>query len=148
MFALVADAPADIPPGESVGGVFIAIGEDGDDDGAGAVGLGKGGECGAEFVDGAGGGVEQGGGAARDEAAVVEREGFDERDVVAGDFVLIVEEHECEAGVAGFVELVLEEAVESVDSVVGHGGHGSGAVEDEEKVGEVWVHGWWRWLVT
>jgi hypothetical protein len=58
---------ADLSEGELGGGVFVAIGKDGDDDVAGAPGLGEGGEA---FSGGLGclaNGIEEAGAATRDE---------------------------------------------------------------------------------
>ena len=60
-FGLVGDALVDVGHGEFAGGVFQAVGEDGDDDLGRALGLGGGGEFAADVVDAAADGVEQGG---------------------------------------------------------------------------------------
>lgn len=140
-FGLVTDAFADVVPSVEEGGVFLAVGEDGDDDGGWAVVFREGSEAFSEVVDAGGDGVEQGGGAARDEDGGIEWGDF--RQGQAGDGVIeaVVEEHEGEAGESGLGGLVLQEAVKTGDGGLGERGHGAGAIKDEEDFSEVGAHG-------
>ncbi len=69
---LVFDAGADVGVGVELGCVFFAVGEDGDEDLVGAVGVGHGGQAFADAVDGFADGVVEGGAAAGYEGLVGE----------------------------------------------------------------------------
>jgi hypothetical protein len=137
---LVADAVLDVLPGVVTRGVFFAICENGYNDSAGALLLGRGGELGSKFVNAADDGIEQCRGAARHVGFAIQRSCFGERDVVAGDFVLIVKKDKSEPGLAWLGEVLVEEAVEALDGGGRDGCHRAGAIENEEEVGEMWVH--------
>lgn len=138
---LMADAFLDVLNLKMSGGVFLAIGEDGDDDTGRALLGGEGGEALAEFVNATADGIEQGGAAARDVAGGIEREDFAEREGEIGSFVLIVKEDEGEAGGIWLGGLFAEEAVEASNGGGGHGLHGAGAIKDEKDFSVFWGHG-------
>lgn len=139
-FDLMFDLRGDIGPGEARGGVLKAVGEDGDDDLAGPVLLGQGGEAGAEFIDRLADGVEERGAVARDVGFVVQRKDFGRRDGADGDEVFIVEKDEGELGEAFDVLLVGEETIEAVDGGLATRLHGAGAIKNEDDFGIVVVH--------
>ncbi len=56
---LVGDVGGELFPGETLGGVFLTIGEDGDDDLVGTMGFWEGGEALAEDFHGIADGVEE-----------------------------------------------------------------------------------------
>ena len=90
-FSLVADALGDLLPRVLAGGVFLAVGEYGDDDSAGAIVFRKLGEALAEFVDAAAHGVEQSGHAASGVNRGVDRCDFRQRQGGEWHFVWVIE---------------------------------------------------------
>ena len=135
----MSDLVADLGPGEGLGGILLAVGEDRDDDLAGSLGLGHGGQTGAGLVDGAADGVQEGGAAVRGVGLHVEPGKLGSRDRGEGDLVVGVEEDQGHADGCLSVLLLLlaEEFVESGDGGLGDRLHGTGAVEDEGDFGEV-----------
>ena len=138
---LMADAFLDVLNLKMSRGIFLAIGEDGNDDAGGSLLFGEIGEALAEFVDATADGIEQGGAAAWDVAGGVEREDLGEREGEVGCLVLIIEEDEGEAGGIWLGGLLAEEAVKACDGGGGHGLHGAGAVQDEEDFSVFRGHG-------
>ena len=120
------DALVDDLHGENPGGVFLTVGEDGDDHLGGAVGFGCGGKLVADVVDGASDGIQQRGVSTGHVGFQCERErGLDVLPVVDGE-VFVVEEDQGERGgdrLAVVVQsglLGFEELVEAGNGRVGH----------------------------
>lgn len=124
-----------------LGCVFLAVGENGDDDGGGAFVLGECSEACSELIDAGSHGVEECGGASCGVAGGVERGDCGEGERGEREFEAVVEEQEGETSDAGFCGLVAEEVVEARDGGFGERCHGAGAIQYEEDFGEVGVHG-------
>ena len=141
LIAVEADEIADVLDGVFLGGVLHAVGEDGEDDFAGLLTLWQSTDAAVGFFDGPANGIEQGCAASGSVGG-----GCKLRNVLNGlggnrDFVSVIKLNEREAGIAGDVELGLDEVIEGGDGGFLHGLHGTGAVEDVGDFGEVWVHG-------
>ena len=134
---LVSDAPVDVGHAELSGRIFLAVGEDRDDDLGWALGVGSGGEFAADEVDGATDGVEEGSGAPGLVGFRGERLGVMDQPAAVDGQIFVVEEDQGEGGwdrLAGVVHgglLGAEEFIEAGDGSMGHGLHGARAVEDE-----------------
>lgn len=137
---LVNDALVDVGHGEAGGGVFESVGEDGDNDLAGPVGFGGGGQAFAEGVDGGADGIEQGGAAPGGVGGGVEAGDLGNGESVHRGFDAVIEEHEGEAGLARQGLLVAQELIEPGNGLLDQRRHGAGSVEDEGDFGEVGVH--------
>lgn len=137
---LVSDHAEDLRDVVVGGGVFEAVGEDGDDDLSGPGGFRDGFQALAEIDDGAADGVEEGGGPARDVGRGVEVDHLRDGQAFAGDEVFVIEEDESEAGLPRRLALLAKELVEAGDGGLDQGAYGAGAVEDVGDFGEVLVH--------
>ena len=134
---LVGDSLVDVGHGKLVGRIFLAVGEDRDDDLGWALGVGSGGEFAADEVDGAADGVEQGCAAPGLVGFGGERLGILDRHAAVDGQIFVVEEDQGEGGrdrLAAIVHggfLGAEEFIEAGDGSMGHGLHGARTVEDE-----------------
>ena len=147
------DEVGDVLLGVFAAAVFMAVGEDGEDDVAGLLVVRTGGEGVGHFGQGAADGIQQGGAAPREEGAFREFWDVSEGDGFDGDLVLVIEQDEGEAGgvAAGLAALGGKEGVEAADGVAGDGLHGARAVEEDGDFGDGsgrrgsgsngWVHG-------
>jgi hypothetical protein len=140
LIAVEADEVADVLDGVFLGGVFFAIGEDGEDDFAGLVTLWQRGDAAVGFFDGAANGIEQSGAAAWRVGGGGELGHILNGLSGNGNLVSVIKLDEREAGIAGDIELGLDEVIEGGDGWLLHGLHGTGAVEDVGDFDEVWVH--------
>ncbi len=117
-------------------GIFQAVGKDGEDHLVGAIFPGEPLDAVLEILDGPTDGIEQGRGIAGDLGLLVQIDHLVDRQIVDGNLVTIVEEHQGEPGDAFDLFLLAEEIIET-----GNGGfdvrtYGSGPVHDEGNLGE------------
>lgn len=138
--AQVGDFVGNLPMGEFMRGVFHAIGKNGDDNLLGALVAAHFFEAGVKVVEGLSDGVEQGSGTARNEGCGVELHKLGDGNGGAGDFILVVEEDECETGIGRGFLLIMEELVEASDGGFEVGLHRAGAIEDEGDFGGECFH--------
>mgnify|MGYP003314571531 FL=1 len=130
ILALVPDQVVDLAEREFLGGIFESIGEDGYHDIAGALSLGHSLKGLIDLVDGEPDGIQQGSHRTGDVGGGVEIWHFGERESFRGNFILVIEKDQAEAGVARGFALFAEELIKASNGGFHHAMHGSGAVED------------------
>ena len=139
-FSLVFDHGGDLFPSVSLGSILKPIGQDRHDHLPRPLRFRRLLQPLAEPINGLADGVQQGGAAAGDVGVGVEPDGFRNGNVVHRDEIFVVEKNQREPGLAGSRLLVAKEFVESRDSGLGDGLHGTGTVENEGDFSEVFVH--------
>lgn len=135
------DEVADVRLGVLAGGVFLAVGEDGEDDLGGFFSFWLGLQPAVCLLEGASNRIEQGGGPARDVGGGGELGYQGELCGGHGNFVGVVKLDEGETGAPGCIALAFDKLIEGGNGGLTQGFHGAGAVQDVGDFDEVWIHG-------